>query len=263
MIIFFFIPVAFSDKGYYNKYDMSFGLILIYSLIAGAATVAGIYLVVSKEEWSRKNSVFLISFSAGILLSVALGHLMKEAQTLTASALPWLLISFLFFYIIEHGLILHTCLENGECAVHPIDRIAIAGLGFHSLLDGVVIGVSFNISFSLGLVATLSVILHKLPDGISMSSILLHSGYERSKTLFYSWLVAIATPLGAIGSYFIVNDISENVLGILLAVAAGSFLYVAATDLIPEIHKKSQFLNIVLVLLGALFPFLVTFFLEK
>lgn len=234
-----------------------FWSILIYGLLAGAATLAGIYLVMLKEDWSRRNSILLISFSAGVLLSVGLGHLLPEAETSVANAPFWLLTSFVFFYIIEHSLILHTCFESGECEAHPIDRIALIGLGFHSLLDGIVIGVSFEISVALGAVATLSVILHKLPDGISMSSILLHSGYKRSRILLYSWLVALATPIGAIGSFILLRDLSPNILGILLAVAAGSFLYVAATDLIPEIHKKSQLLNIILVVLGIAFPFLV------
>lgn len=233
------------------------GNVLIYGTLAGLTTLIGVYLVLAKESWSRRHSILLISFSAGVLLSVGLGHLLPEAQTLVANAPFWLLASFVFFYIIEHGLILHTCFESGECEAHPIDRIALIGLGFHSLLDGIVIGVSFEISVVLGIVATLSVILHKLPDGISMSSILLHSGYDRQRTLFFSYLVAAATPIGAVASYLLLRDIAPNILGILLAVAAGSFLYVAATDLIPEIHKKSQVLNIVLVILGIAFPFLV------
>lgn len=234
-----------------------FWSILIYGLIAGGATIIGAYLVFIRESWARKNSIHLISFSAGVLLSVGLGQLLPEAQTLSNNAIVFLLISFVLFYILEHGLIMHACLEDDDCEVHPIDRIALFGLGFHSLLDGIVIGVGFEISPALGIIATLSVLIHKLPDGISMSSILLHSQYSRKKTINSSLLVALATPIGAVGSYFLFQGISENILGILLALAAGSFLYVSATDLIPEIHKKSQVTNIVLVILGIIFPYLI------
>lgn len=236
--------------------------VAIYGLLAGLATIAGIYLVLAKEPWARRNTIYLISFSAGVLLSVAIGHLLPEAQELSPHALIWFLASFIFFYIIEHGIILHSCRENGECPVHPIDKIALLGIGFHSLLDGVVIGVGFEISFSLGIIATLSVLLHELPEGISTVSVLLHSGYDRKKAVFYSWLVALATPFGAILSYLLVKNISQNILGALLAIAAGSFLYVAASDLIPEIHKKSKFFNIILIILGVLFPFVVKFLLK-
>lgn len=133
--------------------------ILIYGILSGVATILGIYLVLAKESWARKNSVYLISFSAGVLLATAVGHLLPEAQILQPNALIWFLISFVFFYIVEHGLILHACNEGHDCEVHhPIDRIAIIGMGLHSLLDGIIIGVGFEISPSLGLIATLSVL---------------------------------------------------------------------------------------------------------
>ncbi len=236
--------------------------ILIYGGAAGLATIAGIYLVLAKEPWARRNTIYLISFSAGVLLATAVGHLLPESQELSPQALIWFLGSFIFFYIIEHGIILHSCREGGECPVHPIDTIALLGIGFHSLLDGVVIGVGFEISFALGIIATLSVLLHELPEGISTISVLLHSGYERKRAVMFAWLVALATPFGAVLSYLFIKDINQNVLGILLAVAAGSFFYVAASDLIPEIHKKSKFLNIVLIILGVLFPFVVKLLFE-
>ena len=238
-----------------------FWQILIYGLIAGAATLLGVYLVIINEAWARKNTIYLISFSAGILLATAIGHLIPEAQQLTPQAFIWFLASFLFFYIVEHSLILHSCQEDGTCPVHPIDKIALLGIGFHSLLDGIIIGVGFEISFNLGILATSSVLLHELPEGISTVSILLHNNYPRQKAIFLSFLVALATPVGAVISLLFVRAMSEGLLGILLAVAAGSFLYVASADLIPEIHKKSHFLNILLVILGVSFPYLVEWFL--
>lgn len=231
--------------------------ILIYGLLSGIATIAGIYLVLSKEEWAKRNSVYLISFSAGVLLATAIGHLLPEANEIQNNALLWFLASFVLFYIIEHGFVMHACNEGHHCEVHPIDKVAIAGMGLHSLLDGIIIGVGFEISMSLGIIATFSVLLHRLPDGIAITSILIHSQYKRPKILLYTWLIALAAPVGAILSFFFLNGLNPATLGILVAMAAGSFLYVAASDLIPEIHRKSGFFNIILVILGIVFPFIV------
>lgn len=235
-----------------------FTSIIVYGLLSGLATIAGTYLVLSKEAWAKKNSVYLISFSAGVLLATAMGRLIPESLALQPNALVWILVSFIFFYIVEHGLILHACNEGAHCEVHhPIDSITLIGMGLHSLLDGIIIGVGFEISPSLGIIATISVLLHRLPDGIAMTSILVHSHYEKQKTLLFTWIVAMAAPVGAIASFFFLKSVNEAFLGIIVALAAGSFIYIAASDLIPEIHRKSSFANIVLVVLGALIPFIV------
>lgn len=236
--------------------------ILVYGIVAGLATIAGIYLVLAKEPWARRNSIYLITFSTGVLLATAIGHLLPEAQNLQPGALIWFLVSFISFYIIEHGLILHACNEGGDCEVHPIDRIALVGMGLHSLLDGIIIGVGFEISASLGVIATLSVLLHRLPDGIAITSVLLHSHYDKRKTIIYTWMVALLAPIGAVASFLFLQNVKPDILGILVALAAGSFLYVAASDLVPEIHKKGKFLNIILIILGVLFPFVVKFWLK-
>lgn len=231
--------------------------ITIYGLLAGFATLLGLYLVMARESWVRKNSIYLISFSAGVLLAVVFSHILPEALELNSNILIWVLISFIIFYILEHVLVMHSCHEGEHCAVHPIDKIAIFGMTFHSLLDGIIIGVGFEVSNILGMIAALTVIFHKIPDGISMTSILLHSEYPKSKAIKYSYLVATATPVGAIGGYLLLQGVSSNLLGILLAIAGGSFLYLASADLVPEIHKKSQFGNIILFIIGALIPFLL------
>lgn len=234
-----------------------FGNILIYGTLAGLATILGMYLVLVKEAWARKNTIYLISFSAGVLLAVAFSHLIPESEALNKNALVWMLGGFVFFYILEHLIIIHSCQENEECAVHPIDKIALLGMGFHSLLDGLIIGVGFEISSTLGILTTIAVLLHKLPDGISMISILLYNNYQRKEAIRYSLIVALLTPIGAVFSFFLFSKLSTEILGIFLAIAAGSFLYIASADLIPEIHKKSKILNIVLLIFGIIMPFLV------
>lgn len=233
--------------------------VLIYSGLSTISAIVGTYLVVLNEQWARKNIIYLISFSAGILLSVSLTRLLPEAYSFNINASIWLLVGFIIFYILEHSLILHSCQESGECEVHPIDKIALFGMGFHSLLDGVIIGIGFEVSSAIGILTAVTILFHKLPDGISITSILLHSNHPKNKTIRWSVIIASMTFMGALISYFLLNNINSNILGILIAIAAGSFLYLASADLIPEIHKKSKFLNIILVVIGALVPFLLNF----
>lgn len=235
-----------------------FSNILIFGTLAGLATMLGIFLVVKKEKWVRNNLIFLLSFSAGILLSFSLLHLLPEAVELNPVGYLWAVISFFVFYGIEHLLSIHHCHNEKECGVHEtFSLVSWLGLLLHSLIDGVVIGAGFEVSTTLGLLSTLAVLLHELPEGISTMSVMLYGGYSvKEATLKSSW-VAIATPLGAVATYFVIRNIGEQFLGVLLAIAAGSFLYVAASDLIPEIHKKSKWGNILLTLIGVLVPILI------
>ncbi|MBI5682910.1 MAG: ZIP family metal transporter [Deltaproteobacteria bacterium] len=230
--------------------------IVIYSTLAGVSTVLGIYLVLKKERWALKHSAILISFSGGVVLTAAFVNILPEAMEINSQSLVYVLITLIVFYIAEHAMMIHSCRE-GDCESHSMGWLGFMGIGFHSLLDGVAIGAGFEASFSLGIVATIGVLLHELPEGITITSILLHTGFSKKNTLLLSWVVAIATPVGAIGSYFFLKDISKEFLGFFLAIAAGSFIYIGASDLLPETHKNSSRKNIVAVLSGALLIYLV------
>jgi len=237
--------------------------ILIFGFLAGLATFVGIWLVVKKERWVKNNLIYLLSFSAGILLSFSLIHLLPEAVEENSLGYLWTLLSFFAFYVMEHLLGIHHCKAEKECERHEtFSLISWIGLLVHSLIDGVVIGAGFEVSKTLGVLSTLAVLLHELPEGISSMSVMLYGGYAVKEAVIKSSWVAVATPIGAVATFFVSRNINASFLGILLAIAAGSFLYVAASDLIPEIHKKSKWLNIVLTLLGIMIPIVVQGLLE-
>lgn len=236
---------------------------VVFGLIAGIATLAGVFLMAKKASWAQKNLIYLISFSAGVILSFSFIHLLPEAAELTPQAFLIVLLSFLGFYVLEHSLSLHVCKEKDECEPHQtFTLVSWVGLLVHSLIDGIVIGVGFEVSLALGILSTLAVLLHELPEGISSMAVMLYGGYSVARAVTYSSLVALATPIGAIVSFLLLGRAEESFIGELLSIAAGSFLYVAASDLIPEIHKKSKILNIFLTLGGALVPFIVALFLQ-
>jgi ZIP family zinc transporter/zinc and cadmium transporter len=124
-----------------------------------------------------------------------------------------------------------------------------SGLFFHSLVDGVIIGVGFQIDPKLGLITALGVISHELPEGVTTFSLLI-SSIKRKTALRLSMAVALATPLGALISLTFIGSLSKEVIGLLLAVAGGSFLYIGASDLIPETHEEKGFVNAGFLLLG-------------
>jgi zinc transporter ZupT len=236
--------------------------VAIFSLIAGFSTISGVYLVRRFEEWTKRNAIFLISFAIGVLLATAFFHLLPEAIEINPTWFYWTLGAIIFLFLIEHFVIIHSCRE-GECDTHALGTISFLGLGivFHSLIDGIIIGVGFGVSFVVGLLASLSVILHETAEGVFIYTLLIQDKKFQNKALPLSWIVALATPFGATAAFLFVQEVSSVVLSWLLAAAAGSFIYIGASDLVPEIHKKFNFLNIFLVLAGIAFVFIIGRFL--
>lgn len=221
----------------------------LYSLLAAAGSLVGVALVVKGEKWLRQFLPLAISFAAGTLLAVTFFDLLPEALEFNPHGIfPWVLGSFIAFYFLEN--ILHYHSHHHVEHEHPMGAVAFLGMAFHSAIDGIVIGIGFEVSPALGLMTTLGLLAHQLPQGIAVTSILLHAGYKTRKAAIYAALVAAATPLGAVLTALLVHGVSRETLGLMLAIAAGSFLYVAASDLIPESHAAKHALTGVLLLAG-------------
>jgi zinc and cadmium transporter len=229
--------------------------IIFYSTIAGLSTIVGIIMVILNEKWVLKHSRYVNSFAAGLILGIAFFHLFPESLELSENALLFIFIGFLFFYLLENVMVLHSGSEIHFTAKsnpqHTKGMVMFSGLFFHSLLDGIIIGVGFEVNPKVGLLTSLGVILHELPEGATTFSLLINSIKEKT-ALKLSIAVALATPLGALISITFIGGLSESVVGLLLAIAGGSFLYIAASDLIPETHEEKGFVNAGFLLLGVL-----------
>lgn len=247
--------------------------VLFAGSFAGAATFAGMYLVLAKGDWSRRYSAVLVSLSAGVLLGVGFLHILPEAMELTARAPLFVVLAFVLFYFLEHHLMIHAgheeqhhvnldiddCYDDCCSRPHPMGWVAFVGMGLHSVIDGMIIGTSFGVGQDLGLLAALGVIAHEVPEGIAMIAILLHYGWPRSKAIQLTSFVALATPGAAILTFALVNNLSESLLGALLAVAGGSFIYIAASDLIPESHRSRGLSASLALCIGILFAWGIGF----
>ena len=235
--------------------------VIFYSTIAGASTILGIIMVILKERWVLKHSHYVNSFAAGLILGIAFFHLFPESLELSENAVLFTFIGFLLFYVLENVMVLHSGSEihfkvksNPQ---HTKGMVMFSGLFFHSLLDGIIIGVGFEVDPRVGLLTSLGVILHELPEGVTTFSLLINSIKEKT-ALKLSIAVALATPLGALISLAFIGDLSESVVGLLLAMAGGSFLYIGASDLIPETHEEKGLENAAFLLLGVLFLYLLS-----
>ena len=235
--------------------------IILYSAIAGLSTILGIIFVTLKESWVVRHSHYVNSFAAGLILGIAFFHLLPESLELSENAVLFLFIGFLLFYLLENILVLHSGSEihfkEKHSSHHTKGMVMFSGLFFHSLVDGVIIGVGFEIDPKLGLITALGVISHQLPEGVTTFSLLM-SSIKRKTALKFSMAVALATPLGALFSLTFIQSLSKEMIGLLLAMAGGSFIYIGASDLIPETHEEKGLLNAGFLFVGVLFLYILS-----
>lgn len=235
--------------------------IIFYSTIAGLSTVLGVILVILRENLVLKYSHYVNSFAAGLLLGIAFFHLFPESLELSENALFFIFSGFIVFYLLENVMVIHSGSEihfrEKSDSQHSKGMVMFLGLFFHSLVDGILIGVGFEIDPKLGLLTSLGVISHELPEGVTTFALLINS-IRRKTALKMSIAVAAATPLGALVSLIFIGALSESAIGVLLAMAGGSFLYIAASDLIPETHEEKKFENAGFLLLGVIFLLLLS-----
>lgn len=198
----------------------------------------------------------LVALAAGALLGDAFLHLLPEAfaegdPTMTAL---YVLAGILIVMLFERTLWWHhDHHERESLAVHdaegkdaharehariePMGRIVLFSDSLHNFLDGVAIAAAFLVSTEIGIATTLAIIFHEIPQEIGDFGILLHAGYSRAKALWLNLVTALTAVLGA-GLTVLVGSLAGELLHVLLPIAAGSFLYIALADLIPELHKR-------------------------
>jgi len=230
-----------------------------YSLLAAAGSIIGMLLLIWKEQWARKNSIKLISLSGGIFLGIVFIHLLPESLEINEDALWYCLGGFICFYLLESLFLFHSHSDeepSGE-RHHEFGLLAVVGLFVHSMFDGIAIGAGFELDSRLGFLAVVAVLSHKIPDGIAIAGILFHARESLKKVIIISLVISAATPVGAVAVTLFSNNIDENFVGALLAFTAGFFLYISASDLIPQTHTENNLVNIVILIFGVALMFLL------
>lgn len=205
-------------------------------LIAGISLAGGAAPLL--RTWSREKLTLLVSFGAGVLLGAAFVHMLPPiAESLgSAAGLP-ILAGFLGIFVLERFFLVDPVEEVG-CEIHSFGFAAFLGITFHSLIDGVAVGSSLMVP-KLAPPVFLAIAVHKIPAAFSLCSILLLAGYSRRRALLHICGFSTATPLGAILSYFFLRGLSEQMIAVAIGVAAGSFLAIATSNLLPQIHREA------------------------
>jgi len=208
-------------------------------LISLCVWVAVIFLFFKRETLS-KITMFLVSLSAGALIGGAFLHLLPEAsEKLEPERLFFfVLLSFVAFFLLEkifHWRHCHT--EN--CNIHTLGYMNLVGDSLHNFIDGLVIAGAFIVDTKLGIATTMAIALHEIPQEIGDFGVLIHAGFNKTRALILNYIVAAVVILGGIVGYLASFHV-ENAMAYLLPVAAGGFIYIASSDLMPEIRKETN-----------------------
>lgn len=239
------------------------GAAIAFAVLTGVGMLVGVWAIRRYESKALLHTGELIAFAAGLLIAGALLHLIERAVELVGPGrgLAWTLVGFLALYVVEAHFIPHvhargdSHTEGDPHAPGPshLGPLVIAGLAVHSIADGVSVGAALSAGALIGSVALLLVVAHKLPVGMAAMTALYHSGVPGNRALLLSGALASVTPIAVLISYFAFRGVSEDLLGILLALAGGSFLYVGAADLLPEGQATGKPVNTALFFVGAFF----------
>ena len=237
----------------------TFGAVLITSSLACLVTVVGIYVIRKYEKWGITNVAYFMSFAAGVLISVSFIHIIPESFSMNDNSPIYLLLGFMALYLINRFLNAYICHEHGRTN-YTFGVIPMLGIGFHSFLDGVIYSVAFNVSIFTGILAAIGMILHEFPEGIVTFLLLKRGGFSKKRSIWYAVIAAaISTPLGTLVSYPFISNIRKSTLGSLLALSAGTLVYVGASHLIPAVEKENKQYTLVSLFTGVVVAMIITF----
>ena len=229
----------------------AFELSLIFGTVAGLADVVGGALVARRRRWNRAVLQYFLALGAGFMLAVAFLRMVPESLETGAHAYLYVLIGYFVVHLTEHTLTPHFHFGeevHADALVNPaVGYLGLAGLSIHTFFDGVAIASGFLVSRPLGFVLFAAVLLHKLPEGFAVSSLMLASGGSRRGALLAAGTLGLATILGVL-----FMSAFTGVVGPALALSAGVTIYVAASDLIPEVNKERGW-GVALAVFGGVF----------
>ena len=206
-----------------------------------AISFSGLLVLSLKEHVLRKYVFVLVALAVGALFGDAFIHLLPESfEEFGGSAVPGILTisGILLFFVLEKYLHWHHH-EDDRSAVRHTGKMILISDGMHNFIDGAIIAVSYLAGIEIGIATTLTVILHEIPQEIGDFGVLLHSGYTKKRALFLNFISAFLAVLGAILT-LIIHETAKEIITWIIPIAAGGFIYIAGSDLVPELHKTKS-----------------------
>lgn len=213
---------------------------LFYSgIIFTTAVAGGVFPLVIPRVNENRLKLF-VSLGAGLLLGMAFIHIIPEAAQLTGGSFGiWFLLGFVILLVLERFVMVHACEEHG-CNYHTVGVAAFVGIAVHSVIEGIALGSSFLVP-QLAPLVLVGILAHKAPAAFSLTSILKLAGKSNGQILLFVFGLAASVPAGCLVAYLVArNDGLKGSTGALLAISAGTFLYIGACDLLPELHRNDD-----------------------
>lgn len=219
--------------------------IWVYTLssvsIVSLISLISVFTLGIKQERLQNILLYLVSFSAGALLGDVFIHILPEIMG-GESALRngiYVLVGIMLFFVLERVLMWHHSHSSHQEKIHSVVHLTIIGDALHNFLDGIAIAAAFLISIPVGIATATAVIFHEIPQEIGQFAILVHGGWSRKKALLYNFFSALTAILGALLVLFFAQSF-EEAPAVLLGLSAASFIYIAMSDLIPELQKETR-----------------------
>ena len=232
--------------------------ILLSTFLVSLVAFIGIVLLFLKQALLEKILLGLVAFSAGALLGGAFLHLLPESIEKAGldnllNVFLFLILGFVAFFVLEHFIRWHHHHAKEHPEIMPFSYLILVSDALHNFIDGVIIAAAFVVAIPLGVVTVLAVFLHEIPQEIGDFGVLIYGGFKKTRALFLNFLSAVLAMLGGIVGFFLSEKLGENIV-YLLPFAAGNFIYIAASDLLPEIKQKlnppKSFVHFLIFLLG-------------
>lgn len=223
---------------------MDFLWMILAIIIGSSISLLGGSLIFTTKKSRNKAILVAMPFGAGALLAAAFLDLLPEALEMTDhfEVMVWTLVGFLFFFLLERtaGWFHHHHDHSSRAHADSSQRwLIVIGDLMHNAIDGVAIGAAFLANPALGVITTIAVSAHEIPKELGTFALLLSRGWKDKKVLLANVATAVATIISA-SIVYLMGTHDEKLLGILLALTAGFFLYIAASDIIPDIHEQPQ-----------------------
>ncbi len=232
---------------------------IVSVVIVSLVSLIGLLALSIRVDKLKKILVFLLAFSAGALMGDAFIHLIPEMIDKAGFGLNvalYVLSGILLFFVLEKVIHWQHChMPITKEHVHSFAKMNLIGDGLHNFIDGMIIAASYMINIPTGIATTIAVVVHEIPQEIGDFGVLLHGGYTKGKALLLNFGTALVAILGAVVALWLGNI--DGIEVILTGIAAGGFIYIAGSDLIPEMHKETAISKSLLQLLAFVLGILV------
>lgn len=245
-----------------------FLFIIVATVLISFISFVGAFTLFLKERLLNKVLLGLVAFSAGALIGSAFLHLIPEAVEMTDTGqvltiFLYVIIGFCAFFMLENFISFHHHIVRGHEHRTPFSYLVLISDAIHNFLDGLIIAASFIAAIPIGIVTSLAVALHEIPQEIGDFGILVYGGFKKTRALILNFISASTVILGGVIGFFLIGK-AEQLIVFLLPFAAGNFIYIASSDLVPEIKHRvnigASIIHFLIFLLGIILMALLRFF---